>query len=259
MLIVLSPAKSLDLASPLDPQHARHYTTPGFIAQAAELIAVLRDYSPARISELMDLSDALSVLNVGRYAHWELDHAEARPAIMSFNGDVYTGFDAPSLDAAGLEYAQRHVRILSGLYGLLRPLDRMHPYRLEMGTRLANPRGKDLYAFWGATITEALNRQLAATGATALVNLASTEYFRSVKPKLLDAPVIEPVFQDWKNGQYKIISFFAKRARGMMARYAAEHGITDPERLKAFDVDGYAYDAGASGPGHWVFRRRQQD
>ena len=253
MLIVLSPAKSLDLESPLT---TKQHTTPEFIPQAAALIEVLRDYSPARISELMHLSDALSVLNVGRYAHWQPDHAEARPAVMSFNGDVYTGLDAPSLDAKGLKYAQRHVRILSGLYGLLRPLDQMHPYRLEMGTKLANKGGKDLYAFWGTTITEALNRQLLATKSTALVNLASTEYFRSVKPKLLDAPVIEPVFQDWKNGQYKIISFFAKRARGMMARYATENGITDPEQLKEFDVDGYAFDADASGDNSWVFRRR---
>jgi len=256
MLIVLSPAKSLDLESPLT---TKQHTTPDFIPQAAELITVLRDYSPARISELMDLSDALARLNVGRYAHWELDHAEARPAIMSFNGDVYTGFDAPSLDAKGLKYAQRHVRILSGLYGLLRPLDQMHPYRLEMGTKLANKGGKDLYAFWGTAITEALNRQLVETKSAALVNLASTEYFKSVKPKLLAAPVIGPVFQDWKNGQYKIISFFAKRARGMMARYATENGITDPEQLKEFDVDGYAFDPSASGDNSWVFRRRVEE
>ena len=256
MLIVLSPAKSLDLESPLT---TKQHSTPEFIAQAAELIAVLRDYSPAQISELMDLSDALASLNVGRYAHWQQDHAEARPAVMSFNGDVYTGLDAPSIDAEGIKYAQRHVRILSGLYGLLRPLDRMHPYRLEMGTKLANPRGKDLYAFWGETITQALNRQLVESKSSALINLASTEYFKSVKPKLLDAPVIEPVFQDWKNGKYKIISFFAKRARGMMARYATEHAITDPEQLKAFDVDGYAFEPNASGEREWVFRRRLDD
>jgi cytoplasmic iron level regulating protein YaaA (DUF328/UPF0246 family) len=256
MLIVLSPAKSLDLESPLT---TRQHSTPEFIPQAAELIAVLRDYSPARISELMHLSDALSMLNVGRYAHWQEDHLDARPAIMSFNGDVYTGFDARSMGATALEYTQQHVRILSGLYGLLRPLDRMHPYRLEMGTRLGNPRGKDLYAFWGETITAALNRHLADTESTALVNLASTEYFKSVKPKLLDAPVIEPVFQDWKNGKYKIISFFAKRARGMMARYAAENGITQPEQLKAFDVDGYAFDPSVSGEREWVFRRRVEE
>lgn len=253
MLIVLSPAKSLDLESPLTNTHQ---STPDFIAHAGELIDVLRGHSPASISELMDLSDALSMLNVGRYAHWDMDHAEARPAIMSFNGDVYTGFDARTLDADGLHFAQRHVRILSGLYGLLRPLDQMHPYRLEMGTKLATARGKDLYAFWGETITEALNRQLAENGSTALVNLASTEYFKSVKSKRLDAPVIEPVFQDWKNGKYKIISFFAKRARGMMARYATENGITDPEQLKEFDVDGYAFEPDASSANAWVFRRR---
>jgi cytoplasmic iron level regulating protein YaaA (DUF328/UPF0246 family) len=151
---------------------------------------------------------------------------------------------------------QRHLRILSGLYGVLRPLDRMHPYRLEMGTKLQNPRGKDLYAFWGETVTGALNEALAANGAGAVVNLASEEYFRSVKPRLLDAPVITPVFEDWKNGKYKIISFFAKRARGMMARYAAQRALTDPERLKEFDVDGYAFDAGASKERTWVFRRR---
>lgn len=253
MLIVLSPAKSLDLESPLTTEQ---HTIPEFIPQAGALIDVLRAYSPAQIGELMHLSDALSVLNVGRYAHWHPDHAQARQAILSFNGDVYTGFDARSLDARGLDFAQRHVRILSGLYGLLRPLDRMHPYRLEMGTRLANPHGKDLYAFWGEAITGALNRQLAANGSTALVNLASEEYFKSVKPKLLAAPLIEPVFQDWKNGKYKIISFFAKRARGMMARYAVDHGITDPERLKDFDVDGYAFEPEVSSEREWVFRRK---
>jgi cytoplasmic iron level regulating protein YaaA (DUF328/UPF0246 family) len=253
MLIVLSPAKSLDLDSPsTTPQH----TTPDFIDHASELIGVLRAYSPARVAELMSLSDSLSMLNVTRYAHWHPDHAEGRQAIMSFNGDVYAGFDARSLAPQALDYTQQRVRILSGLYGLLRPLDRMHPYRLEMGTRLENARGKDLYAFWGTTVTEALNRRLAETGSGALVNLASEEYFRSVKPKLLDAPVINPVFQDWKNGKYKIISFFAKRARGMMARYAAVNGVTDPEQLKDFDTGGYAFEPSVSGEREWVFRRK---
>jgi cytoplasmic iron level regulating protein YaaA (DUF328/UPF0246 family) len=204
----------------------------------------------------MSISDQLAVLNVNRYADWHPDHGAARQAVMSFDGDVYTGLAARTLDAAGLDYVQSRVRILSGLYGVLRPLDGMHPYRLEMGTRLANPRGKDLYAYWGETVTGALNDDLAAARATALVNLASEEYFRSVKPKLLDAPVIVPVFEDWKNGKYKIISFFAKRARGMMARYAAVNGITDAEQLKEFDVDGYAFDAGVSTEKQWVFRRR---
>jgi cytoplasmic iron level regulating protein YaaA (DUF328/UPF0246 family) len=257
MLIVLSPAKSLDLDTP--PTTTRH-TTPQFIDRAAELIRVLKDYTPAQVGALMSISDPLAVLNVTRYASWHPDHGDARQAAMSFDGDVYTGLDARSLKPKALDYVQDHVRILSGLYGVLRPLDRMHPYRLEMGTKLANPRGKDLYAFWGDTVTAALNQALAAdgaaAGATALVNLASEEYFRVVKPKLLEVPVITPVFEDWKNGKYKIISFFAKRARGMMARYAAQKGITDPSRLKKFDVDGYAFDKAASTEREWVFRRR---
>jgi len=253
MLIVLSPAKSLDLDTP--PTTDRR-TTPQFIDRAAELIRVLKAYSPAEVGALMSISDPLAVLNVTRYASWHPDHDDARQAVMSFDGDVYTGLDARSLDARALDYVQDHVRILSGLYGVLRPLDRMHPYRLEMGTKLANPRGKDLYAFWGETVTGALNEALAANGATALVNLASEEYFKSVKPKLLGVPLVVPVFQDWKNGKYKIISFFAKRARGMMARYAAQRQITDPQALKAFDVDGYAFDESVSTEKEWVFRRR---
>jgi len=253
MLIVLSPAKSLDLES---PSPSKLHTEPEFIPRALELIEVLRGYSPAGIAELMDLSDKLAVLNVSRYAHWDEDHSQARQAVMSFDGDVYAGLQARTLGKPALDYLQRRVRILSGLYGLLRPLDRMHPYRLEIGTRLKNPHGANLYAFWGDSVTEALNRQAAATKATALVNLASEEYFKSVKPKLLDVPVINPVFEDWKNGKYKIISFFAKRARGLMARYAAEHAITKPEQLKAFDVDGYAFDAAVSNQREWVFRRR---
>jgi cytoplasmic iron level regulating protein YaaA (DUF328/UPF0246 family) len=252
MLIVLSPAKSLDLDTPTP---TREHTLPDFIDRAAQLIGVLRDLSPGQVGDLMHISDQLSVLNVARYASWTRDHAEGHQAVMAFNGDVYTGFDARSLDGAALDFTQRHLRILSGLYGLLRPLDLIHPYRLEMGTRLANPGGKDLYTFWGETITRALNAELAALGSTALVNLASEEYFKSVKPKLLDVPVITPVFEDWKNGKYKIISFFAKRARGMMARYVVENRITDPEALKAFDVDGYAFAPEESGERSWVFRR----
>ncbi|MFS2217167.1 peroxide stress protein YaaA [Telluria sp. Tellsp104] len=253
MLIVLSPAKSLDLESPPTTQER---TTPRFIDDAAELIRVLKPKSPAEIGALMDISDQLSVLNVTRYADWHPDHADARQAIMSFDGDVYTGLAARTLGEQALGYVRDRVRILSGLYGVLRPLDAMHPYRLEMGTRLANPRGKDLYAFWGERVTAALNADLKEAGAPVLVNLASEEYFKSVKPKLLDVPVITPVFEDWKNGKYKIISFFAKRARGMMARHAAEQGITDVERLKDFDVDGYAYDEAVSTDKSWVFRRR---
>ncbi|MBD8529488.1 MULTISPECIES: peroxide stress protein YaaA [unclassified Massilia] len=253
MLIVLSPAKSLDLDT---PSPTRQHTLPEFTQQAARLIGVLRDLSPGQVGDLMHISDQLATLNVARYATWTPDHTDGYQAMMAFNGDVYTGLDARSLDAASLQFAQRHLRILSGLYGLLRPLDLMHPYRLEMGTKLATPAGKDLYTFWGETITTALNAQLAATQSSALVNLASEEYFKSVKPKLLAAPVITPVFEDWKNGKYKIISFYAKRARGMMARFAIERGITDAEELKAFDVDGYAFVPGESTDKSWLFRRK---
>ncbi len=256
MLLVISPAKSLDLETPSPTQE---HTLPDFIDRAGQLIGVLRDLSPGQVGDLMHISDTLSVLNVARYASWTADHTEGHQAVMAFDGDVYGGLDARSLRPDAIAFAQRHLRILSGLYGLLRPLDLIHPYRLEMGTRLVNPGGKDLYTFWGEAITRALNAQLAHTGPTALVNLASEEYFKSVKPKLLDAPVVTPVFEDWKNGKYKIISFFAKRARGMMARYAIENGITDPEALKEFDVDGYAFVPGESKERTWVFRRKLEN
>jgi len=256
MLIVLSPAKSLDLET---PPTTKLHTTPDFLDHSEQLISHLRAYSPAGIGELMDLSDALSTLNVTRYASWTRDTAEARQAVMAFNGDVYTGLAARTLTAKQLDYAQSHVRILSGLYGMLRPLDLIHPHRLEMGTRLANPRGKDLYAFWGDTITEAINQAAEQQGAEVLVNLASEEYFKSVKPRKLAVPVITPVFEEWKNGKYKVISFYAKRARGMLARYAAVKGIKDPQKLKAFTVDGYAFDKHDSSDRQWIFRRRVAD
>jgi cytoplasmic iron level regulating protein YaaA (DUF328/UPF0246 family) len=256
MLIVLSPAKSLDLDTPsTTPLH----TTPDFLAQSTTLIEQLRGLSPAEVGSLMSISDNLAALNAGRYAEWSASGAGARQAVMAFNGDVYAGFEARSLKPGQLDYAQRHVRILSGLYGLLRPLDLIHPHRLEMGTRLANPRGKDLYAFWGERITAALNRTADEQGAKVLINLASEEYFKSVKPASLAIPVIAPVFEDWKNGRYKIISFYAKRARGLLARYAAVKGITDPEKLKRFDVDGYAFDKKDSDDGRWIFRRRVEE
>ncbi|PKV44610.1 hypothetical protein CLU92_1952 [Janthinobacterium sp. 61] len=253
MLIVLSPAKSLDLETP--PTTSLH-STPDFLDHSAQLIERMRQFSPAEVGSLMGISDALSALNVARYASWTPKLAEARQAIMAFNGDVYAGFEARSLQPAQLDYAQSRVRILSGLYGLLRPLDLIHPHRLEMGTRLSTARGKDLYAFWGDTITNGLNRTAKEQGAKVLVNLASEEYFKSVKPRQLDVPVIAPVFEDWKNGKYKIISFYAKRARGMLARYAAVNQIRDPQQLKQFDVDGYAYVPEASNDKSWVFRRK---
>lgn len=256
MLLVISPAKTLDLTT---PPTTRLHSTPDFLDRSAQLIDVLRQRSPGQIADLMGISDKLAMLNVGRYADWRSDVSDARQAVMSFDGDVYGGLDARTLTPKQLAYTQAHLRILSGLYGVLRPLDLMHPYRLEMGVKLANPAGKDLYTFWGDTITEALNRQAHATGAAALINLASEEYFKSVRPKALAVPVITPVFEDFKNGKYKIISFYAKRARGLMARYAAVKGIVDPVKLQRFDVDGYAFDKADSTDTSWVFRRRQAD
>jgi cytoplasmic iron level regulating protein YaaA (DUF328/UPF0246 family) len=260
MIIVLSPAKSLDYDT---PPHVKKHTIPDFVDDAAELIGDLRRLSPQDIATLMDISDPLAHLNFQRYADWspKFDVSNSKQAVLAFNGDVYEGFDAKSLSASDLDYAQQHVRVLSGLYGLLRPLDLLQPYRLEMGTRFENKRGKDLYAFWGERITQALNRQLEKKpGASrVLVNCASTEYFKSVKPKLLAAPVITPVFEDWKGGRYKIISFHAKRARGLMARFAVENRLDTPEQLKGFDAEGYAFDADASNDSTYVFRRRIAD
>ncbi|CAG9173363.1 peroxide stress protein YaaA [Cupriavidus respiraculi] len=261
MLIVLSPAKSLDYET---PARVKTHTLPRFIDRSAVLIERLRKLAPQDIGALMDISDKLAVLNATRYADWspEFTAANSKQAALAFNGDVYDGFDAPSLPAADLTFAQKHVRILSGLYGVLRPLDWMQPYRLEMGTRLDTEHGRDLYAFWGDDVTRLLNEDMAALkaeGPATLVNLASEEYFKVVRPKILAARVITPVFEDWKGGRYKIISFHAKRARGTMARYAVTHRITDAGKLKRFREDGYAYDAAASDPTRWVFRRRLED
>ncbi|HEX8606930.1 MAG TPA: peroxide stress protein YaaA [Pseudoduganella sp.] len=252
MLIVLSPAKSLDLETPPTTDIA---TRPAFLDHSAQLIERMREFAPHELAELMDLSDALSTLNVGRYASWTTDTAQARQAVMTFNGDVYDGLDARSLSPQQLDYTQGRMRILSGLYGLLRPLDLIHPHRLEMGTRLKNVRGKDLYAFWGDLITHELNGAAQEQGARWLVNCASEEYFKSVRPAKLGVRVVTPVFEEFKNGRYKIISFYAKRARGMLARYAAVNGITDPDGLKDFDMDGYAFTPEASNDDRWVFRR----
>ena len=255
MLIVLSPAKTLDFESPIKVNKT---TEPDFIARSAELISTLRLMPPAEIGSLMSISDNLAQLNVARYASWSKKFTpdNSRPAMLAFDGDVYEGLDAQSLNARQLDWAQKHLRILSGLYGLLRPLDLMQPYRLEMGTRLSTKRGKDLYAFWGDEITDALNQALLAAKAEVLVNLASEEYFKSVRPAKLNRPVITPVFEEWKGGGYKIVSFFAKRARGLMARYAIENKLTKPEQLKAFDVEGYRFDTKVSGDARYVFRRR---
>jgi len=254
MLFLLSPAKSLDYETPLgDIPH----TQPQFKAQSQALIEVLRTQSPQQIASLMDLSDALSALNVARYAAWSPRSTlrNARPAVLAFNGDVYEGLQARTLPVADLEWAQQHVAILSGLYGVLRPLDLLQPYRLEMGTRLATPQGSNLYQFWGSSIAQHLNQRLRADTSPVVVNLASQEYFKAVDRKTLKAPVVECVFEDYKGGAYKVISFHAKRARGLMARYAIEHRITTPEGLKHFDSEGYAHAPEVSGLDRLVFRR----
>ena len=258
MLFLLSPAKSLDYDT---PAHVKKHTLPQFIDESSGLIEVLRPYTPAQIASLMDLSDALSTLNVARYAAWTPDFSadNSKQAILAFNGDVYEGLDAKTLSAKDLDWAQTHVAMLSGLYGILRPLDWMQPYRLEMGTKLANPRGKDLYAWWGDQLAQYLNGELAKQGDDVVINLASQEYFKSVKRKALKARVVECVFEDWKNGQWKIISFHAKRARGLMARHAIVNRATKLDDLTSFDTEGYAYDAAASEPDRLVFRRRLAD
>ena len=254
MLFLLSPAKSLDYETPRgDVPH----TQPQFKAQSQALIEVLRTQSPQQIASLMDLSDALSALNVARYAAWSRRSTlrNARPAVLAFNGDVYEGLQARTLPVAALEWAQQHMAILSGLYGVLRPLDLLQPYRLEMGTRLATPQGSNLYQFWGSSIAQHLNQRLRADTSPVVVNLASQEYFKAVDRKTLKAPVVECVFEDYKGGAYKVISFHAKRARGLMARYAIEHRITTPEGLKHFDSEGYAHAPEVSGLDRLVFRR----
>ena len=257
MIIVLSPAKSLDYET---PPHVSTHTVPQFVDDAAELIDGLRELSPAQVGSLMSISDQLAALNVTRYADWNarFDTSNAKQAVLAFNGDVYEGLAARTLSATQLDFAQKHLRILSGLYGVLRPLDLLQPYRLEMGTRFANRRGRDLYAFWGERVTQTINASLAEHAETrrVLVNLASEEYFKVIKRRLVAAPVITPVFEDWKSGKYKIISFYAKRARGLMARYAIERGVTDVQQLKAFDSEGYAFDDSVSNDALWVFRRR---
>ncbi|KRH99827.1 peroxide stress protein YaaA [Curvibacter sp. PAE-UM] len=258
MLFLLSPAKSLDYDTPAgDVPH----TQPLFVKQSTELIKILRGYSPQQISELMDLSDALAGLNVARYQAWspKFTAKNAKQAVLAFNGDVYEGLDAKTLKAQDLAWTQEHVCILSGLYGVLRPLDWMQPYRLEMGTQLPNPKGKNLYKFWDTQIADYLNERLQADKTPVVVNLASQEYFKAVDTKALKARVIECVFEDWKGDKYKVISFLAKRARGLMARYAATRHVTTPKQLEKFNLEGYAYEAAASEPDRLVFRRKIQD
>ena len=254
MLLVISPAKTLDYET---PSITKTFTQPDFLEHSAQLIDELQGLSPADIGSLMSISDKLAQLNAARFAAWSTPFTadNAKQAVLAFKGDVYTGLDAGTLTEKQLTFAQQYLRILSGLYGLLRPLDLMQAYRLEMGTKFANQRGKDLYQFWGSLITDALNQELAQQKTPVLVNLASNEYFKSVQAKQIKGEIITPVFKDWKNGQYKIISFYAKKARGLMCRYVVDKGITQPEKLKEFDYEGYGFNEGMSSEKEWVFTR----
>lgn len=259
MLAIISPAKTLDFENP-SPGLDLANTQPKLTAYSQELIDICKQFSPAELASLMSISDKLASLNVARFAEWELTHHEqnSKQALFAFKGDVYTGLEAETLSKEQVEYAQSHLRMLSGLYGLLSPLDLMQPYRLEMGTRLANPKGKDLYAFWGNTITEALQSAIDEQGDSVLVNLASDEYFNAVKTKNLQATIIKPIFLDEKNGKYKQISFYAKKARGMMVRFMLIEQPTSVEQLKAFNYAGYWFDEEASTETEFVFKREEQ-
>ena len=254
MLFLLSPAKALDYATPAG--HVPH-SQPLFTRQAAELVGVMRAKSPQEIASLMKLSDALAGLNAARYEAWSptFSASNSRQAVLAFNGDVYHALDAKSLSQTQLAWAQNHLCILSGLYGVLRPLDWMQPYRLEMGTALATGKTKNLYQFWGAQLAEYLSTRAAPHPAPLIVNLASVEYFKAVERKALQARVVNCVFEEWQGGRYKVISFMAKRARGLMMRYAIENEVTSVQALQGFEADGYAFDASASTPDGLVFRR----
>lgn len=254
MLTVISPAKTLDFETAAPVPKA---TRPEFLAQAAELVADARALAPEDIRALMGVSENIALLNHQRFIDWRLPFTKrnAKPALLAFRGDVYVGLRADTLSAAQLRFAQQHLRILSGLYGLLRPLDLMQPYRLEMGLPFANRGGRNLYEFWGTAITDALNTAVRKSGTEVLVNLASQEYFRAVQSRALHAEVITPVFKDLKGGRYKVISFFAKKARGQMARFIIENEVREPEALKTFSTGGYRYDAAASSARELVFTR----
>lgn len=258
MLSVISPAKTLDFETPPTTEHV---TQPDFLKQSQALITILRDYSPQQISELMGISDKLAGLNAARFVEWRppFTLSNAKPAAQAFQGDVYTGLQADNFSEAENRYAQSHLRILSGLYGLLRPLDLIQAYRLEMGTKLPNSAGNDLYAYWQPILTPALNEAIAESGSNVLVNLASNEYFKAVDTKQLNARVITPVFKDEKNGTFKIISFYAKKARGLMSAWMIQQQVNDPDELKAFDVAGYCFDASASQGDTFVFTRKEAD
>jgi len=256
MLIVLSPAKSLDLETPV---RTRKFTQPEFLSDAKKLVKDLRKLGPEELSELMNMSSKLGALNYERYANWHppFDKDNARPAIFTFMGDVYLGLEANTFSAADLTYAQKHLRILSGLYGILKPLDLMQPYRLEMRTRLSTSKGDDLYSYWGNRLTRSLHDDLADERKKVLVNLASNEYFNAIQPKDLDAQIVTPAFKDFSNGKYRFLSFYAKQARGMMAAFIIKNRINSVEKLKQFDTAGYRYSEQDSTESKPVFLRKK--
>lgn len=256
MLMLISPAKTLDYESPVP---VSNYTQPELLNASQQLIDIAKKLSPADIASLMKISDKLSHLNADRFNQWSTPFSpdNARQALFAFKGDVYTGLQADQLSPDAIDFAQQHLRMLSGLYGVLRPLDLMQPYRLEMGIKLANPAGKDLYAFWGETLTQQLNQHIEAQNEKWVINLASDEYFKAVDPTTLKAKLIKPIFLDEKNGKFKVISFYAKKARGMMCRFIIDNKITQPEKLTEFDKEGYFYDAQRSTENEWVFCRHE--
>ena len=256
MLVVLSPAKSLDLESPVKP---RQFSQPEFMADSKKLVKDLKNLNPEELSELMNISSKLGALNYERYANWHapFDTDNARPALFTFIGDVYKGLQAREFATRDLNYAQKHLRILSGLYGILKPLDLIQPYRLEMGTRFANARGKDLYDFWGGKLTASLNCDLAGEKQKILVNLASNEYFNAIDTNKLEASIVTPTFKDFSNGEYRFLSFYAKQARGMMAAYIIRNRLGSVEKLKDFNTDGYRYSAKDSSDTKLVFLRKK--
>lgn len=254
MLIVISPAKTLDFET---PPKVPTFTLPDFLDDSAELIDELRSYEPYRLGDLMGISPKLADLNSNRYHDWSLPFTadNAKQSVLAFKGDVYAGLDADNLDADDLQFAQAHLRILSGLYGVLKPLDLMQPYRLEMGTKLKNRRGKDLYDFWDDRINQSLNDELAGQDNPVLVNLASNEYFKSVQPESLNARIVTPTFKEARNGDYKFISFTAKKARGLMSRYIIRNRLAEPDDLRGFDLEGYRYNDALSDTDSPVFTR----
>ncbi|MFT5281833.1 MAG: cytoplasmic iron level regulating protein YaaA (DUF328/UPF0246 family) [Kangiellaceae bacterium] len=266
MLVVVSPAKNLDFTSPLpaflnNEHHAMLATTqPLLMENVKELVKTCKKLSPADLSSMMKISDKLAILNAERFSSFEFPFTNdnARPAMYAFNGDVYSGLDAKSLDNTSVTFAQSHLRILSGLYGTLKPLDLMQPYRLEMGIKLEVGNTSTLYQYWNDTITSELNNAIKEQGDKVLINLASNEYFSSVNTTLLDATIVTPQFKDEKNGKFKIISFYAKKARGLMARYIIEHKIDDISALKKFDVDGYYFVEAESSSTDLVFKRKER-